>query len=861
MLRFLKWFCDPELHPFIEGDLYELYEERLEALGKKKADRRFTIDVLLLFRPSMIRSFKYLDHLLYNFTMLQSYIKISVRSLNKHRFFAAVNIAGMTLGLTCFLLIALYIKYEYSFDKHHDQVEQLYRVGQQQIGNDYMGSNRYAISPLPLVPTMKESFPEVEAATTMQIHDALFVKEQQGFYEKGLFADAEYFDVFINDELKESGNTILEDPSGIILTRSLAKKYFGEAPAIGQDILFEGEQVLTVQAVIKDPPKNQHFQYEYITSVKNLPWYQDDVGFWNHNNYRSYVRLAAGTDPATLETKMKQFDEYTESAYRTFSFKPDYFLQPVQDIHLHSDINFEISANGDIRYLYLSASIALIILLLAAINYMNLATTRTAGQAKEVGMRKVLGAKRVQLVGQFLTESLLITAFSFGIAFFLAYLLLPSLNRLMDLDIPFEFTNNPLLLAGLLLIALFTGALSGFYPAITSSAVKPINALKGKWFKIRKEGMLVRNSLLVGQFTAAIVLAICSIVIYQQLRFIQDKKIGFNREEVVYLSYSQFNLHPKAPAIRQALLNQPGIKNVSFANGLPLNLGCNTIVSDWDGRTEEEELYIFCNYIDYSFLDLFEIELIEGRNFSPEHPSDSAKAYLLNEAALKELGWESGVGKKFRDGTVIGVVKDFHFQPFDLAIEPLFMGYRNARRGRDFAHIAIKTEIGQAEKAIPAIKKTLSPLLPEQPFDPRYMDESYRQLYSAERRFGEVFGIFTFIALFIACMGLFGLVSHQLIKRTKEIGIRKVLGATVTNIVTLVSRDFLRLVMLSSLIAIPLAWWGMHEWLKDFAYRTELKGWVFFLVSLIATGLAFVTISMKAIQAALANPMDNLRSE
>ncbi|MBX2871497.1 MAG: ABC transporter permease [Saprospiraceae bacterium] len=861
MLRFLKWFCDAELHPFIEGDLFELYQERVAVLGKRRADRRFIVDVLLLFRPGMIRRLEFLANTLYHLTMMRNHFKISIRSLSKQKLFTAVNVAGMTLGLTCFILIALYIRYESSFDKHHHEANQLYRISQLQVGNDIRGKNRYAFTPLTVAPAVREACPAVVAATTMEIHKALFVHNKQGLYEEGLYADEAFFDVFSLGEFDTQGKAILQDPNAVILTHSFANKYFGDESAVGKDLLLNGEQSLTVKAVIEDPPTNQHFQYDYITSYKNLPWYQYDIGFWNHNNYRTYIRLEPGTDPKSIEAQMEAFDKYTESAYRTFSFKPTYFLQSVPDIHLHSDINFEIKANGDIRYLYLSATIALIVLLLASINYMNLAASRSAGQALQVGIRKVLGARRSQIVQQFLVESILITLLSFTLAISLAYILIPVLNKILDVEVPFDLTNNPLLALGLLLTALVIAVLSGLYPAIVSSASKPIHALKGKWFNIRREGMLVRNSLVVGQFAIAIVLAICSVVVYQQLRFIQNTKVGYSRDQVVYLSYNQTNINPQTPAIRQELLRTPGIKNVSFANGLPLNLGCNTIINSWEGQSGEEELYIYCNYVDHNFLDLFEIEIVEGRNFSPAHPGDTTNHYLLNEAALKKLGWTSAVGKRFRDGKIIGVVKDFHYQPFDLAIEPLFMGYRNANRGKYIGHITMKIEGGEEGRLLADIEQTMKTFLPNQPFDPQFMDESYNQLYSAEQRFGDAFSIFTLIALFIACMGLFGLVSHRLVQRTKEIGIRKVLGATVVNIVSMVSKDFLQMVLLSTLIAIPVAWWGMHKWLEDFVYRTELNVGIFLLVGVLAIGLAFLTVSLKTVQAASANPMDNLRAE
>ena len=470
MLRFFKWFCDPELHPFIEGDLFELYQERVVELGKRRANRRFIVDVLLLFRPGMIRRLQFLANTLYHLTMMRNHFKISLRSLGKQKFFTAINVAGMTLGLTCFILITLYIRYESSFDKHHQEADQLYRISQLQVGNDIRGKDRYAITPLPIAPAVLETCPQVAAATTMEIHKALFVRKEQGLYEEGLYADEAYFDVFSMDGFNAQGKAILADPSAIILTQSFAKRYFGEESAVGKELLFEGEQVLTVKAIIEDPPTNQHFQYDYITSHKNLPWYQSDKGFWNHNNYRTYIRLQAGTDPKSIEKQMEQFDEYTASAYSSFSFKPTYFLQAVPDIHLHSDINFEIAANGDIRYLYLSASIALIILLLASINYMNLAASRSAGQALQVGIRKVLGARRGQIVQQFLAESILITLLSFVLAISLTYLLIPVFNRILDIEIPFSLTNNPLLLFGLLLTALVIAILSGLYPAIVSSA-------------------------------------------------------------------------------------------------------------------------------------------------------------------------------------------------------------------------------------------------------------------------------------------------------------------------------------------------------------------------------------------------------
>lgn len=858
ILRFFRWFCDPELHPFIEGDLLELYQERIQELGLKKSNWRFAFDVLLLFRPSIIRAFHPLETFTNHNIMLHTYFKIGFRSLNKHRFFSLINITGMTIGLTCFILIALYIQYESSYDLQHEKVDRTYRVAQLQEGNDFRGSNRYSVTPLPLVPAIRETFSEVEAATTLELNSALFTHDEQVYYEKGLYADEHLFDVFSYPIIEGVGNEALQDPNGMLVTESFAKKYFGDASPLGQTLVMDYEHPLVIKGILEDIPKNQHFNFDYVTSHKNLPWYKEDIGVWNSNNYRSYIVLAEGTDYKAFEPKLSAFDTQTEAAYANFPFEPEYFLQPLRDIHLHSHINMEMAANGDMRYIYLSASIAFIILLLAVINYINLATARSAGRAKEVGMRKVLGAKRGQLVSQFIAESMLITLFSFGIAIVLAYLLLPAFNQLVDKEIIFNLNTNQLAFMIMLGIALLLGALSGLYPAILSSAIAPVNALKGRWMKRQKDGVFLRHALVVGQFAAAIILAIGSVVIYQQLRYIQDKKLGFNRDQIVYVNYNEVDLYNKIPTIKAELLQHPQIEQVSVSSYLPLNINSQTIVDNWEGNSVQEELWIYRNYIDYDYLDLFEMEMVEGRNFSPDHPSDSTDSYILNEAAVKALGWESAVGKKFNGRKVIGVLKDFHFQPLDLTIEPIFISLRRKQISFYTTTVIVKGKMAEADEAVAHIQKTLQAFLPQVPFDHQFLDESYNQLYKAERQFGQVFNIFTCIALFIACMGLFGLVTHKVIQRTKEIGIRKVLGASVGNIVSLISKDFLQLVLVATLVAIPIAWWGSHRWLQDFAYRIEIGWSTFLLIGLLALGLAFLTISTQALRAATTNPAETL---
>ncbi|UOY08070.1 ABC transporter permease [Muricauda sp. SCSIO 64092] len=854
MLAFFRWFCHPNYLEDLEGDLRERFGKRLEERGIRSAKRLFTLDVLGLFRPGLIRSFPRTLNI-FDRDMFKNHLKIGFRNLLKHRVFTLINIGGMTIGMVCFILISLYIQYELSYDGHHEKADRIYRVSQIQKGNNFRGTDRFALAPQPLAPALKEHFPEVEAATTLQVREALFSHGEQTFYERGLFADEHLFEVFTYPIKEGMGKEALQNPNTVILTESLAKKYFGEDSPIGKTLHFENNRPLTVKGIVWDFPKNQHFDFDYITSFQNLPWYKDDVGRWGSNNYRAYMVLTEGYEYKELEAKLGLLGTYYKD-----SFKPIFFLQPLRDIHLRSQINFEISANSDIRYIYLSAFIALVILLLASINYMNLASARSAGRSKEVGMRKVLGAKRTQLVNQFMVESILITFFSFGLAMGSVYFLLPVFNQLIDQQVSLDLKGNRTVFGIMLSIAIILAGLSGLYPAILSSTINPIKALKGGWFKKGKDGAFLRNILVVGQFTAAIVLAIASVVIHQQLEYIQNKKLGYTRDQVVYVPYRQADFYERRDALKAELLKHPQIEKVSFASSLPLNMQSQGVVDTWEGNGGEEKLWIYRNYIDHDFIDLFEMSLVEGRNYSPEHPTDSTVSIILNESAVKALGWESAIGKTFDNKQVIGVVEDFHFQPFNLAIEPMFLSLGTERRSA-YGNIVIKTTMKDWDNSLAHVQRTLKTFLPKVPIEHRFMDESYNQLYRSEKRFGEVFNIFTCIALFIASIGLFGLVAHSILLRTKEIGIRKVLGATVSNILGLVSKSFLRLVLLSAIIAVPIAWLGMDRWLEDFAYRIHLDWWIFLSVGSLALIIAFFTANAQTIKVANRNPVHALREE
>lgn len=860
-LRFLRWFCREDYLEEIEGDLIEVFEQQFTS-GSGRARRQFTWQVLLHFRPDFIRSFS--NHPIIYTSMYQHYLKVAWRNLRRQGRYTLINLSGLTIGMTCFILIALYLQYELSFDRHHERADRIYRVVQQQEGNTFRGTDLFAVSPEPLAPALTDNFPEVEAAATLSVESRLFYRGDDFIASSVLFADKNIFEVFSIPVLKGKGAAALAEPNSILLSRTLADKHFGTADPIGQTLLMNDERPMTVQGIFEDMPDNQHFTAEAIVPIANLGNYSYDIGNWGSNNYWTYLAMAPGTDYREVDAKMSLFDDEIKAAYKGAPFRARFFLQPMLDIHLHSAINMEIKPNSDIRYVKLLGAIGLIILLLASINYMNLATARSVRRSREVGVRKVMGANRGQLIGQLMGESFLLTAFSFLLAIVLAFTLLPGFNYLLDQSVPFDLVGNGRLLIGLLLVALLIGTFSGFYPALVVSAVAPVRAFQGKLTGYFRNGFTLRNTLIIGQFTAAVVLAISSVVVYQQLQYIQNKKLGFNREQIAYVTFYSPEIDQNLPTIRQELLQHPQIRKASVSTNLILNTSNQGITREWEGNSGERNMPCYRYYVDEDFLDLYEIPLLAGRNFSTAFPTDSTESYILNESAIKTIGWtpEMAIGKTFREGRVIGVVRDFHFQPMDLKIEPLFMKFRSKQNHRStYGNLAVKLEMNDLENTLTYVLGVFKEFAPRVPFEYQFLDESFNQLYDSEKRLGQAFTLFTLLALFIATLGLFGLVSYQIVQRLKEISIRKVLGASSFSLVELLSKDFIRLMFIALLLAIPLAWYGMRQWLNGFAYRVDIQWWIFLLVGSLALIGSLLTVGLQSLQAARTNPVEALKDE
>lgn len=793
--------------------------------------------------------------------MLKNYIKIAWRNLKKGKLYSFINLSGLTIGMTSFILITLFVQFELSYDEQHENADNIYRVISKQPGNEFKGTDLFSGTPFPLGMAMAIDFPEVEAKTSIDLRSNLLNKGKEVFSEKGIFADKGFFDVFTIKLISGVGKSALEEPLNILLTESLAKKFFGNESPLNQTITFNRRTEFTIKGVIADPPKNQHFNYSYIASISAAPYYLENSDAWGNNVAVTYVKLAKGTDSKKLETKLLAYRKNAKEEYAKYGLKaPIYKLQPLKDIHLYSKVNFELEPNGDMKYVYLYSLVAFVILLLASINYMNLTTVRSAQRTKEIGMTKVLGANRQQLIFQFLGESFLFTIFSFLLALGLAYLLLPEFGRLLDKNIPFDIVGNKWLLPSMFCMAILVGSLSGLYPSVFLSGVSPVKAFKDNFLKNKGGNAWLRNGLVVGQFTTAIVLAIASLIIYQQLQFTQNKNLGYDREHIVHVPYSTNEISENENIIRNELLKNPRINKVSISSQIPLEFDNQGYINNWEGNTTEQQFLIYRTFVDYDFIDVLGMEIVEGRAFSEDFVTDEKEGYIINEAAAKSLGWKTSVGKEFDDGQIIGVVKDFHIQKFDLAIEPLYMRMR-PEWAKTYGEVIMSVNTDDFEETKKYIISVMGKAAPLVPFDVKFLDDTYAQLYNSEIRLGSTFNIFTILALFIASMGMFGLVSHSVLQRTKEIGIRKVLGSSTVAIVSLVSKDFLKLVVIALLAAYPIAYYLMDDWLLQFAYRIDISWIVFVIAGLLTIIVALATISFQAIKAATANPVKSLRTE
>lgn len=856
-LQFLRWFCRRDYLEEIEGDLFELFEQDVER-SPRRARRRFTWQVLRHLRPDFIRSMTVFNHL----DMYKHYFKIAWRSMLRQKLYSGINIGGLAIGLSCFILIMLYIQHELSYDQFLSNADQIHRVYQRQAGNEYLGSDYFALTPAGLANALREEVPEIKQATTIVPRPGLLISEEQSFYEEGLLADARFFEVFPFAFRQGTPTTALQQPESLVLTESLARKIFGRQNPIGQTLQYQNDRSFTVTGVVEDPPTNSSIKFSYVLTIQSDGQYQENVKDeqWNNNSFHTFLTVDEQVDLGQLEGKVTTVFNQHDGKGPEYPFEDTYTVQPLSKMHLTNHINFDIGVKGNARYISLFTIIAILVLILASVNYMNLAIARSIKRAQEVGLRKVVGARRGQLIGQFIGESVLIAFLALGVALGIAYFLSPLFSHLLDRPIALDFVSNWYLLPGLLTLVLVVGVISGSYPALFMSALRPSTVLKGK-ANGRFAGSRVQKGLIIGQYATSIVLIICSMVIYRQFQFIQQKELGYEREHIVSMRVRDFGLRQHREQLKDALLKNPQVVSCTFSMGLPTNIDSSTIINDDEGSSNEDDLAIYEARGDEDFLDLFGIALVAGRNFSSDIQSDVQEAYIINETAAAAMGWtpEEAIGKQITHmgtETIIGVVRDFHMYSMHMAIEPLMIH----NQAEFFNHISVKIRPENIAGTLADLQATMKMFSPF-PADFQFLDDKFNTLYESDLRLGQMFGFFTVLSILIASLGLFGLAAFVARQRNKEVSIRKVLGASVQSIVQLLSKDFLGLVLVGFLLAVPLAWYAMDRWLQDFAYRVELEWWVFALAGIAAIVLAFLTVGSQSLKAAFANPASALKSE
>ena len=805
--------------------------------------------------------------------MLKNYFKIAWRILLRRKAFSIINIFGLAIGIATCLVIMLYVKNELSYDRYNEKAGRIVRV----VFRGFVGGGgemKEAVVMSPVAATLKRDFPEVVDATRLRGGGAaLIAYGDKSFKEDELgFADPNFFNVFTIPFLQGDPKTALINPHTVVISNETAQKYFGNENPIGKVLNFKTlKSTYTVTGVFDKIPDNSHFQFDMLASMTEL----DDAKSqsWVTSNYYTYLVLPEGYDYEKLEAKMPSVvDKYmgpqieqafgmSYSQFRQKGNKVGLYLQPLTDIHLRSDLNAEMRPSGDIRYVYIFSAVALFMLLIACINFMNLSTAGASKRAMEVGIRKVMGSVKTELIYQFLIESVLLTMIALLLSAFLVYLALPVFNSITETELSlYKLISNAGLMPGMLLFGIIVGVLAGSYPAFFLSSFKPVSVLKGK-FTSGKNSIAMRSGLVVFQFVISIILIVSITVVYKQLSYIRNKKLGYNKEQLLIIN-GTWALGNKQEAFRNELMKDPRIVSVTTSSFIPAgntDLNNNTV---YPGDKVGQYVYTPEYRIDTAYLNTMGIELVAGRNFSSSF-ADSAST-IINETAARAFGWEKdAIGKTVTGHSdnqghevtyrIVGVVKDFHFRSLHEPISPVMLLMKNY----DGAMIA-KVTTADLAGLLSSIKLKWTA---EEPFSYSFMDDRFNKSYRAEQRTGDILGIFAGLTLFVACMGLFGLATFTAQQRTKEIGIRKVLGATVSDITTLLSAEFIKLVLLALLVACPIAWYFMDKWLQDFAYRIDLQWWVFVLAGITVMLIAFITTSFQAIKSALMNPVKSLKTE
>lgn len=787
--------------------------------------------------------------------MFRNYLKIAWRNLQKHKAFSAINIAGLAIGMASSILILLWVQNELSYDRFHRNAENIYRITAE------ASEFKTAVNPPGMPVGLKEELPVIKNFVRVSKPvELLLEKDNQQFEEKRAFyADPSFLEVFSFPLLKGNQQTALHQPDAILLTEAMATKYFGTENALGKTLLLNNQQNLTVTGILANTPSNSHLQFDFILPI-TAEASRGLNAVWGNFNFYSYLQLEKNADqfPDALLKLENQVDAIYKKRIPESTLKVSFQLQPLTDIHLHSNLQIDLPGNGNILYVNIFFIVAVFILIVACINFMNLATARSARKAKEVGLRKVVGASRSQLIGQFLGESMVISFISLLIAIVLVYLSLPFFNHLAGTNLALQLLNVELLLT-LVGISIATGLLAGSYPALYLSGFQPVKVLKGP-LKFTGGTQVFRNGLVVMQFVVSIVLLIGTVVIYHQLQFIKTRNPGFEKSNLLYMSMTG-DLWNKQQLLKDELRKNPLTGNFAITSELPVNIDAGTNDVVWEGKDPNSQTIFPFLRVSENFIDVFQIKLLNGRSFSSDFIGDSNN-YVINETAMKVMGLnkENALGKSLalneKKGTIIGVVKDFNFKPIHTSIEPLIL-----ELNKWGGHVIVRADPGKSSETIKALETINQQLNPNFPFAFNFLDQDLANLYQGEQRVGNIFNLFAVLGILISCLGLYGLSAFMAQQRTKEIGVRKVLGASVISILYLLSTKFTRLILIASLLAFPLAWFAIHRWLEGFAYHITPDWTIFVLAPLAALLIAWLTVGYESVKAAYSDPVKNLRTE
>jgi len=804
--------------------------------------------------------------------MLSNLFKVAIRYILKHKSYSLLNIIGLAIGIACCILILLFVSHELSYDKFHEKADRIHRVAVRALIGDTKINQTY--SSAITFQKLLEDFPEIINGVKMFKADRMPITlNDKTFFETGLMAaDSTFFSVFSFSLHQGNPQKALAEPNTMVLTKNAAIKYFGHTNVIGQvlNINFSAYRMgnidFKITGISENVPSNSHFHYDMLISLLSFPELINNTG-WTANNFVSYVVLEESTSRIELEEKLKDFTRkyMGEESFDEWVAKGnfwEYFLQPVTSIHLNSDLNGEFEANGNRTYVYIFSVISVFILLIACINFMNLSTAKSSLRAKEVGLRKVVGSNRRTLIIQFIGESIIVSFIALIIALFFVHLLLPVYRNFVGRELSISYIDDLVVIPSLIGLGLVIGIISGSYPAFFLSSFKPISILRGG--SVNKKGRnWLRNGLVIFQFAISIFLIICTLTVYQQLQYFQNKQLGFNKEQVLVIN-NPGSLVDQVDTFKDILRNYSNITDVSGSNMLP-GTGFSNI--GFGAEEVEESFTLNIGVCDYEYLNTLKLEMVKGRFFSRDFLSDS-NAVVLNENAALLLGWEDPLGKKINnwgtnrgDFIVIGVVRDFHYEPLHQKIRPMALFLEGGYYKRVQENIAVRLNTQDISETISYIEDIWKNYVPEMPFEYSFLDEDYENLYTNEIQTRKIFTIFSLLAIFIACLGLFGLVSFMVENKTKEIAIRKVFGSSIPKIINRLNLSFVKWLLVASILSWPFAWITMNRWLENFAYRINLTWWVFLIAAVIALFIAIFVVSFQTVRAALHSPVEALRYE